>query len=80
VFVALVEEHLEAQTETEVGTPGRKPIANCIVQAGSGQARHGIRKGADTREYDAIGAAHGRWVCGDVRIQAGPRQCLRDTA
>jgi hypothetical protein len=80
VFVALVEEHLEAQAEPDVGAPRRKLIANRIVQAGLGQTRHGIREGTDTREHDAIGTPHSRWICGDVRIQAGPLQRLRDAA
>jgi len=80
VFVALVEEHLEAQAEPEVGAPRRKPIANRIVQTGLGQACHGIREGTDTRKHDAIGAAHDRGVCGDIRIQTGPLQRLRNTA
>jgi hypothetical protein len=80
VLVALVEEHLEAQAEPEVGAPSRKPIANRIAQSGRAQARHRIRKGADSGEYDTIGAAHDRWICGDVRNQARPLQRLRDAA
>ena len=80
VLVALVEEHLEAQTEPEVGALGSQLIANRIVQPGRIQARHRIRESADAWKHDAIGAAHGRWVRGDVWSQAGPLQRLRDTA
>lgn len=79
-FLALIEQNLQAETDSQKRGSALTDMMNHILQSALPQLPHGIAEGTDSRENHMVGTGDHIRISGCLRTDAEGMKCIFHTA